>query len=236
MTVTQAIADVFLKATGKTNTLTSGTKFARIVALLDFYQRRWANENDVDWASLYDPAFSIGTVTATDSFDLDTSTIRKISAREGDSVRIMWDDGEGYTDYDIVAADMLKDYFYGQDKESPLGNYCARIGNELVFNHTFETTDSEYGGDIQVPCYIFPDEITTSNTDGQDIQVDDPDWLVLQCAAEYVRNDTTRRTRYPELQAEANLAMERMKDDQEGQITKVDTPWTPGGPYDSTWG
>lgn len=235
MTITEAVAGVFLKATGKTNTLTSGSKYNRIIGLLDFYQRRWSREKDVDWASLYDPAFSIGAVTATDRFDLDTSTIRKISQREGDPIRIMHDDGEGWTDYDLVEPDKLKDYYYGQDKENSLGRYCARIGNELVFNHTFTTDDPEYGGDIQVPCYTYAGGITATNADSELVQVDDPDWLILQCAAEYVRNDITRRSRYPEIQTEANVAMDRMKEDQEGQISKVDTTWTPGNYSDSAW-
>lgn len=235
MTITEAVAAVFLRATGKTNTLTTGTKYERIIELLNFYQRKWSRENDTDWYSLYDPAFSLGTVTATDSFDIDTSSIRKISQREGDPIRILWDDGEGYTDYDLVEPDQLKDYYSGQDKENPMGNVCARIGNQLVFNHTFTTTDSEYGGEITVPCFTFADEITSDNPDADEVQVDDPDWLVVQCAAEYVRNDITRRTRYPELQTEANAIMERMKDDQDGQITKVDTPWTPGNYSDSAW-
>lgn len=232
MTVTEAIAAVFLKATGKTNTLTSGSKYDRIYALLDFYQRRWSREPEVDWASLYDPAFSIGNVTNTDRFDLDTSTVRKLSSREGDYVRIMHTDGDNYTDYTLVDKDKLKDYFYGQNKESPSGNYAARIGNELVFNTTFESTDPEFGGDIQVPCYTYAQPITAVT---DEIQVDDPDWLILQCAAEYCRNDITRRSRYPEILTEANQAMQRMKDDQDGQVTTVDRPWTPGASTDITW-
>lgn len=235
MTITDAIADVFLKATGKTNTLTSGTKYNRIIALLDFYQRRWSRENGIDWNSLYDPAFSIGTVTTTDSYDLDTSTLRKISPRQGDSVRIMHDDGSTYTDYDLVEADKLKDYYWGQDKESFTGHYCARVGGELKFNHTFTTDDAQYGGDIQVPCYLYADPITSDAPDTDEIQVDDPDWLVVQCAAEYCRNDITRRSRYPELQSEANSIMQRMREDQEGKISKVETPWTPGMGTDGIW-
>ena len=227
MTVQEAIQAVFLKATGKTTTLTSGTKFNRIVGLLNFYQRRWSNENGVDWPSLYDPAFSLGTVTNTDSYDLDTSTIRKISQRLGDPIRILWDDGEGYTDYDLVDAETLKDYYWGQNKENYSGYYCARIGNQLVFNHTFTEDDPEFGGEITVPCYTYANAIVSTSLNDE-IQVDDPDWLVLQCAAEYVRNDITRRSRYPEIQREANSAMDRMKDDIDGQVQEVERPWTPG--------
>lgn len=198
MTITDAIADVYLRATGKTTTLTTGAKYNRIVGLLDYFQRRWAREPGVDWASLYDPAFSLGTVTATDTFDLDTSSIRKLSDLEGDSVRIVWSDGVGYTDYTIVDHDQLKNYYYGPNKESASGFYCAQIGSTLVFNHTFTSDDSQYAGEIFVPCYIFPDEINSDNPDTDEVQVDDPDWLVARVAAEYVRNDITRRQRWPE--------------------------------------
>lgn len=236
MTIREAVAATYLKATGKTTTLTSGSKFSKIIGLLDLYQRRWAREPNVDWHSLYNEALSIGNVTASDTFDLDTSTIRKLSDREGDSVRIVWSDGESYTDYTIVPHDTLKDYYYGADKSSSTGNYCARIGNQLVFNHTFTSDDSQYGGEIFVPCYTFPDSITSTSLD-EDVQVDDPDWLVFRAAAEYVRTDLTRQGQYPNLLDEANEVMQRMIDDNSAQIDEVDTPWTPfsGIGNDSAW-
>lgn len=227
MSITDAINDVYLKAVGKATAPTTGAKYARIVALLDYYQRRWAREPGVDWNSLYDPSFSIGTVTATDEYDLDTSTIRKLSMREGDYVRIVHDDGDTYTDYTIVPHDSLKDYYYGPDKEHFSDFVCARQGNTLVFNHTFETTDSQYGGEIFVPCYLYPNEITSTDTDNQEVQVDDPDWLTTRTAAEYVRNDITRRQRYPELISESNEIMTQMIEDNGGQIDEVERPWTP---------
>lgn len=237
MTITEAVAEVYLKATGQTTTLTTGTKYERIIALLNMYQRGWANEPGVDWNSLYNPALSLGSITATDTYDIDTSTIRKLSQRFGDTVRVVWSDGVGYTDYDIVAHDKLKDYSSGVNRESPGGFVCAVMNNQLVFNHTFTTTDSQYGGDIQVPCYVFPDAITSTNPNTEEVQVDDPDWLVFRVAAEYARNDITRRQRYPELQSEANERMQRMIDDNEGQINTIDKPWTPlsGIGVDSAW-
>lgn len=226
MSITDAISDTYLKATGKTTT-PSTTKLNKIVGLLNFYQRRWAREPGVDWNSLYNPAFSIGNVTASDTFDLDTSSIRKISDREGDTVRIVWTDGVGYTDYDVVDANTLKDYSYGVNKESPIGWYCAQIGGELVFNHTFATTDPQFGGDIQVPVYVFPDAITNNDPDNDEVQVDDPDWLITRSATEYVRTDITLQGQYPNLLAESNEIMGRMIDDNDGQIDTVDKPWTP---------
>lgn len=235
MTVTDAIAGVYLRATRKATTLaTSSAKYAQILALLNYWQRRWASERGVDWNSLYNPTFSIGTVTATDAFDLDTSSIRKISGRLGDPVRIVWTDDQTFTDYDIVPADKLKDYYAIADKSDSSYFVCAHIGAQIVFSHKFASTNDQFGGDIQVPCYVFTDSLVNAT---DEIQVDDPDWLVAMCAADYVRNDVTRRALYPQLLAEANEIMQRMKDDQEGQIVEIDRPWTPlsGIGTDSAW-
>ena len=111
MTLSEFVRSAHLLATGKrTSPAVSTPEYKRYVDLANFYVDEWQNEYGIDWASLYDPDFSLGTVTATDTFDLDLS-IRKLSGREGDVVRIMWDDGTGYTDYTIVPHDKLKDHF-----------------------------------------------------------------------------------------------------------------------------
>ena len=156
MTITEVTSDTYLLWTGKSTAIPT-SKLNSIIDLLDFYQRRWAREKGVDWNSLYDPAFELGTITATDSYDLDTSSIRTLSKREGDRVRIVWTDGVGYTDYDIVEADTIKDYSIGANKEGYSGFKVAQQGTQLVFNHTFTTTDPQYGGTIYVPAYTFPE-------------------------------------------------------------------------------
>lgn len=236
MTINEATQATYLRATGKA-TAPSTSKRNKILGLLDFYQRAWAREPGVDWDSLYDPNFSLGNITNTDTFDLDTSTIRKLSNREGDTIRVVWANGVGYTEYDIVNADTLKDYYYGNNKENYKGRYAAQIGSSLVFNHKFTTADSEFGGEVLVPIYTFVEPITDDNADTDEVQVNDPDWLILRCAAEYVRTDITRQGQYSNLLAEANEAMQRMKDDQEAQISKVYMPWTPpsGIGADNAW-
>ncbi len=227
MTIADAITATYLKATGKTTLASTSSKYSQIVALLDFYQRRWAREPDIGWNSLYDPQFSLGNVTATDTFDLDTSSIRRISNREGDFVTINWSDGIGFTEYGIVNHDELKQFYTGQNKENPIGNVCTQIGSTLVFNHKFTSEDPQFGGTILVPIYGFPDAIDASNVDTDEVQVDDPDWLVTRSAAEFVRNDIVRRPRYPELLQESNEMMTRMIDDNDNQIDNVDKPWQP---------
>lgn len=237
MIINDAVTAVYLKSTGKA-TAPSASKRAKIIGLLNFYQRRWAREPGVDWNSLYVPNFSLGSITATDTYDIDISSIRKLSDREGDSVRVVWSNGIGYTDFDIVPADSLKDYYFGPLKTSYKGNVCARIGSTLVFNRKFASTDAEYGGDIQVPCYTLPDDITDASPASDEVQVDDPDWLVLRCASDYVRTDITRQGQAPFLLSEANEVMGRMKDDNDAQIEVVNKPWTPqsGLIGDMYWG
>lgn len=215
---------VFLKSTGKTATFTTGSaKWLKILGIANQKLRQWARENGTDWEVLYSPNQVIGTVTATDSFAIDTSTIRNFSNSDVDPVRIYHTDGVGYTDYTIVNADTLKEYYTGPNKEYPIGNYCARIGNNLVFNHKFKSTDIQYGGSIKAPVYLFPDSLVN---DSDDIPCDE-NWLILATAAEYIRTDITRQNMYPTLVAEANDAMQRQKDDNEGQLDEIARPWRP---------
>lgn len=213
MTTSEFIAGVILKATGKVSTSVEGdVKWTKVLAIANQYIKIWADEPNVDWNSLYDPELTIGTVTATDRFELDTD-IRKLSDTRGDVVRIDHTDG-GYTNFDIVSAENLKRYYSG-DKSSSNGNYCAQIGTNLVFNRSFTSTDLEYGGTIKAPVYNYPEPLVAI---GDTVPVDNPMWLVIITAAEYVRNDVVRQNQYPNLVAEANQLMQRMKDDNEAQV------------------
>lgn len=220
MTAAQFVSDVFLKATGKQPTFVSGsTKWLKILAIGNQYIRSWAREPGVDWHSLYTPDFPEATVTATDTFALD-NTVKNLSRQEGDYVRIVHTD-DTWTDYSIVDAPRLKDF--------DTGNYCAQVGRNLVFNRAFTADDPQFGGDIFVPCYLYPEEISL---DADVVPVDDPMWLVLISAAEYVRNDITRQNQYGNLIAEANQSMTRMKEDNESQVDDIYMPWSPLG---QTW-
>jgi hypothetical protein len=206
-------------------------KGVKILGLMNDLQDEWQNEEGVDWISLYNPTLQIGTITATDTFSLDLSTIRKISQQDGDSVRVIWSGDTGtlqnpvsYTDYELVPGDRMKEF--------DIGPYCARQGSNLVFSKPFATTDAEFGGKLYVPAYLYVDTLVNPT---DDIQVDNPRWLVLACAAEAARTDNTRVAQYPNLLAKANAFMQRMKDDNlDDQNTDVTmdwnpSPWTPSG-------
>lgn len=220
MILSDLVSGVVLKATGKRSTLTAtDEKYLKIVELANQYTDVW--QNTTDWSSQYDPDLSFGTVTATDTFSV-PSTVRKISDARGDTVRIWYTDGVGYTDFGIVPADTLKRY-------TTTDNVCAQIGSSLVFKRTFASTDSEFGGTIKVPVYTFAATLASAS---DVISVDIPRWLVFMCAAEYVRNDITKQNQYPNLVQEANELMEKMRDDNDAQINEPDFAFMPLG---RTW-
>lgn len=200
----------YLKATGTVSTLTTADDdYTKLGQLANIYQQNWANESGVDWKSLYNPKVSCGTVSATDTFALDAS-IHKISQNLDDPVRILWTDGTNFTDYTVVPADRLKSY--------PNDKAVAKVGGNLVFSKAFTTDSAESGGTIYVPAYTLPAQLTT---DSDVIAVDDPNWLVTICAAEYVRNNLVRQNQYPNLLTEANELMKKMVENNNAQLTTI---------------
>lgn len=225
MTTTQLINAAYLKATGKVATFASGsTKWNKLLGIANFYIDNWENEPGVDWQSLYDPAYELGTITATDTYELD-SDIRKVSQTQGDTIRVYYDGSTTrYTEYDLVNAKDLKSY--------DTGAYCAIVGRTIMFNTAFTSSMPQFGGDLVVPVYTYaPDLVRASDT----VPVDNPNWLVLMCAAEYIRNDITRQQQYGNLITEANQAMQRMIQDNVGQIDLIEQPWSPTDNRD-IWG
>lgn len=219
MTASDLVAAVILKATGETSVSVSGdSDWLKVLGIANIYIDNWANEPDVDWHSLYAPEHSIGAVTATDSFTLDLSVIRKLSATGDDYIRIDHSDGIHSTTYQLVDAETLKQYYTG-NKKSSTGNYCAQIGPTLVFNHRFVSTDPQYGGTIKVPVYLYPSHLVE---DDDVVPVDNPNWLVFVTAAEWVRNDITKQSLYPLIVNETNQLMQRMIDDNDStQVENV---------------
>lgn len=218
MTLSELVSATWLRAKGKEFTGTTGdTNYNKIKAIANHFITVWQNEPGVDWASLYEPDYSIGTVTATDTYELDTSDIRKISTERGDSVRIVHTD-DNFTDYQLVEPDTLKQYSEGA--------YCARVGDNLVFNHVFESTDPQFGGDIQVPKYGYVEALSGTS---DEVPVNIPEWLVCMSASELIRNDVVRQNQYPNMLAEANLLMEKMKENQDAQINSVTRAFSAAG-------
>ena len=205
------VQSVLLKATGKVTSVTStDKKWLKVVAIANRQIKKWETEGD--WNSLYDPNYSLGTISATDTYEI-PDDIRRLSDTLGDSIRIVH--ANGTTEYTVVKADQLKKY---RD-----GNFCAQIGSNLVFNRAFTADDAEFGGELLIPVYLFAELLVSPNSE---IPVDDPEWLVVMTAAEYVRNDITKQNQHPTLIQEGNDILAAMIDENDGQLTEVSRPWS----------
>lgn len=173
--------------------------------LANYFILQWQNEYGVDWVSLYDPLYQVGAVTATDTFDLDTDDVRKLSNESSDYVRIVHADGQNYTDYTIVPANQLKRY---QFRGGTASRACAKVGATLKFARAFTSSDIQFGGTIYVPKYGYADLLTDENST---VSVDDPQWLVCMIAYDVALHDILRKDIAPNILAEANAAMKGMK-------------------------
>lgn len=198
MTKQEAMTEAYLLATGK-NTLptTGGTKYNRLEGLVEKCYRDWQTETGVDWNSLFQ-VVGAGTVTATDTFDLDTE-INKVSKRDGDYIRIVTDD-YGTINFKLVPATQLY--------RDATRNSVAHIGTQLKFSRTFTSTDQEFGGEIQVPAFVKLDDLDNLT---DDVLIDNPAWLPAIVAAHYVLSDVQLNFKYPDLIAQANDLMNGMK-------------------------
>lgn len=222
MTLATLVTKAYLLATGKaTAPATTTNKYAKLVGLANICQNQWENEPDVEWDSLYLTVTLAGTVTATDTFALSAS-IREISHREGDYIRVVKTDGAEVR-YLLVKPNELQDYAIDGIR------VVARVGSNLVFSKAFTSGDQEFGGTIKVPCYGF---VSTLVNASDVIQVDNPLWLAYMTAAEYCRTDITLNYRTDDLVARANQVMQDMKQAQEENIV---TPLRTFEPLGRSW-
>ena len=192
-----------LKATGKAKTLQPGdTKYNKIVSIGNLMIAVWENEPTVDWASLYDDRYDIGSTGTTRRYDI-PEEVRKFSGTPGDYVVVKTDGTERY--FTVIAGDQLTQH--------EGGDYCAKVGDSLVF-----TTDLPAGGSILAPVYLYAEKLNGPNSE---ILIDNPLWLVIASAGEYARNDVMAAGQYGNLVAEANLLMEKMIENNRGQYTSA---------------
>lgn len=218
MTLQELINAVMLKATGKPTILpTSNTKWEKIRGIANYYQNAWLNEPGQHWNSRYERARQIGTISGNDEYELDDD-ITEISTAKGDNVYVITNIGDKVS-FQLVDYDDLQNY--------PVGNYCAKLGQTLVFNSRFANDDPCYGGKLYAPVYTSLEELESPD---DDILVDNPEWLVTICAAEYIRNDIVKQNQYGNLVAEANNLMTSMiRNNRAGQVRHVRGSWRNGG-------
>lgn len=183
--------------------------------LANYYIPNWATEYGVDWVSLYDPLFDIGKVSATDTFEIDLTDVRKLSSETEDYVRILHTDGVTYTDYKVVPANQLKQYFHNKA--------CAKVGATVKFSRPFTSASPQLGGTIYVPKYGNPELLVDENST---VSIDNPAWLVCMIAYDVALHDILRKDISSNILAEANQLMKSMKSDnndaQEIRMNQVD--------------
>jgi hypothetical protein len=218
-TVDWVIQKAFLEAQRKSTAPTSGTsKYNALLGIVDNKQLEWASEPSVEWDSLYSVVTLAAVVSATDTFAL-TGTINYISKREGNPILIT--NGTNTSRFMLVSPNQLDEYRYD--------DACAQVGSNLVFSKAFSASSSLIGYSIKVPSMLYPTDITSGS---QNVQVDDPLWLVYMVAADFVRNDVVKRDNYDLLLQMAAERMAKMKQANGGQQAAVATPWAPTG---ETW-
>lgn len=215
-TILDCMTDGYTLATGKsTLPVTGSSKYGRLFALAKKLYRDWQNEPGVDWNSLYQ-LVNVGTVTATDTFDIDTD-FWKVSQRDGDTIYVATTDGNKIP-FKLVEASALYSYRYT--------NAVAVVGKTLVFSRAFTSDDQSFGGTLYVPLFAKLDEITSVN---DDVLIDNPDWLSHAIASYYVMTDAQLNYLYPDLVNQTDQLMQTMKFDNGRNDTVVsDTDYFAG--------
>lgn len=218
MTLQELIDAVILKATGKATILAqNNAKWQKIRGITNYYQNAWLKEPGQFWNSRYERARQIGTISKSDEYSLDED-IMEISTSKGDNIYVLTK-SNNKVEFQLVGYDDLKNY--------SIGNYCAKIGQSLVFNKLFDNSDPCFGGKLFAPVYTSLEDLESPN---DDILVDDPWWLVTVVAAEYIRNDIVKQNQYGNLMAEANNLMTGMiQRNRSGQVRKVRGAWRNSG-------
>jgi hypothetical protein len=179
---------------------------AVILAYFNIFKDDWFDE-DVDWDSTRE-MIDIGTVTATDTFDLDDS-VTNISKQEGDYV-IITDSEDRKSYYTLVKANKLF--------TANVVNPVAVVGRTLVFKTPFTASSPQLGATISVPHYVRPDDVANAN---DELQVDNPMYQVYMAANELSAQDVTKTDQAPRQLAMATKVMEKMKQNNGAQVEEV---------------
>lgn len=196
--VSWAIQKAYLHSNRKaTAPATTSSKYSALLALADSMQKLWEDEPGEEWSSRYSLVTLTPVVTATDTFALHDS-INFLSKKQGEYVQVT--DGTQTKTYKIISPNQLYEY---RERDA-----VAQIGRTLKFSKAFTSVSAELGYNIKVPAITYCDDIDAAS---DYIQVDEPMWLAYMMAAEFVRNDVTKRGEYNAILALADQVMQKMK-------------------------
>lgn len=233
MVVSDLIQQAYAMASGKSVAPTVGTtKYNKLLLYANIMQNAWQQEPGFNWENTY--AYTpVGTVSETDTFDLDLEAIRVPSQRAEDYI-IIRNASDQDTYYQLVSPSL-----FTRDKYQSVATI---IDGSLVFPTAFAADSPHIGSTILMPGYLWLEELVNAN---DEIQVLDPNWLVYMTAAEYARNDLLKQNQYGNLVAYAENSMNKMKEIDSGPDTGVymeptvmGESWGSGnsGRYDATAG
>jgi hypothetical protein len=203
------ISRSYIHAQRKATPPAAGTnKYNVLVGIIDSVQKDWADEDGIEWDSL-SSFVNNGTVTATDTFDLDDE-INYISKRQDNPILLVSPDGTQKLPVKLVAPHQLYKY------RNSLA--AAQTGRTLKFSKPFVSTDSTIGYSIVIPAIGYVDDLTSGSSL---IQCDDPMYVVYMSAAEFDRQDVVKMGQYNNLLALAANKMQKMKSNNSGAMEEI---------------
>lgn len=185
-------------ATGEANAPDSSSEdYSRIIDLANSFIDDWQAEPFIDWNSLFG-IDTVGTASATDTYAIDTATIRKL-------VGVYFDETKTYIPL-VRPVDQHPDVLS-----------VARVGDNLVFS---KALDDFAGQTIKAKYYGYAGHLTDTTSL---VPVDNPMWLIYMTAAEFARNDYIKSGQYGNIVALAQNAMDSMKADNNAGVTEYVT-------------
>ncbi len=152
-----------------------------------------AEKRPINWNSLWGRVTLVSTVSATDTFAIDTAVVRKLSTEE-DGFKIKLPDGR-YKVFTVVKPSQL----------SRGGDCVALVGDNVVFAEKFAIDDPFIGASILVSYFGYASLMTDASSK---VPVDDPMWLVFRGGAQLATHDFIKSSKGPQL---LNFADERMQ-------------------------
>lgn len=192
MIVSEAITKAFQHAQGKPIPPVAGTpKYNQLIIIADSMQKLWAAETGVDWGSL--STYYTTSASNSNTIDLDDSIDHVINDPQNPIII-------GTDEYRLVRFNQLRMY--------RTSKVVAATGLTLQL-----PIDVTVSGSVTVPAILKVEDITTGS---DEIQVDDPMWLVYAMAAEFDRNDIVKAQNYDDILQLAEAHMNKMKENNEG--------------------
>ena len=184
MTLNEVINYAFMEATGKVRDLVDGDpKYNKLQRIANLMCNQWENELGVEWQSRREMAY-IGDVDLSETIYRLPKNALKLARKNGAKIVIEKNDKKWFLEV-----------------EEP-----RFTGWQLDFEGLF--TEEMAGGEIKIPTIKRLPKLISGD---QQVEIDNPNWLIFMMAAEFARNDLMKSGQYGNLIAYAQSLMETMK-------------------------